>query len=278
MVISEKGIMLIKAFEGFRNTAYQDTGGIWTVGWGQTGSINGRKIESGTTITCDEGEQFLQNQFDVRGNILQKKANNYGVSLTQNQFDVFMSRMYNFGVNHKLHDALLQLIKNSSGQEEIKNSIISGTHDKAGNLLRGLVIRRNAEYQLWTTGQLNTDVINRYNSKIKQCGGKPINRSTGIASSDTIINNNIDGNINDGNINDNNNTQTQVSSDDLDLNSAYADINAFLLTGKAMSDSVIEKKDTNRTDSLNQEVPTKTILNPTHKIDTIINPGIKETI
>lgn len=274
MNISEKGVMLIKAFEGFRSTAYQDTGGIWTIGWGQTGFINGKKIEQGTTITCDEGEQFLQNQFSARGIILQKKANNYGVILTQNQFDVFMSRMYNFGVNHKLHDTLLQLIKNNSSADDVKNSIISGTHDKAGNLLRGLVIRRNAEYQLWSTGQLNSDVIDRYNSKIKQCGGKPIARTTVASNIDDRTNNNIDGNI-DGNINSNDEKNTD---DNLDLNSAYDRINAFLLTGKSMSDSIIEKKDTNRTDSLNQEVSTRTILNPTHKIDTIFNPGIKETL
>lgn len=276
MTISEKGIMLIKAFEGFRTNAYQDTGGIWTVGWGQTGSINGKKIESGTTITCEEGEQFLQVQFSNRGNALQKKADSHGVKLTQNQFDVFMSRMYNFGVNHKLHDTLLNLMKTNAGQDSIKNSIISGTHDKAGNLLRGLVIRRNAEYQLWTTGQLTTDVIDRYNGKIKQCGGKPMSRSSGIASSNFTTSNT--NNTGQSDIQENIPANTSTNSNEIDLTSIYSNVNLFLLTGKGMSDMVTDKKDGERTASLREEVPTKTILNPTHNIDKIINPGATERI
>ena len=36
MKISQKGIKLIKEFEGCYLKAYQDSGGVWTIGWGIT--------------------------------------------------------------------------------------------------------------------------------------------------------------------------------------------------------------------------------------------------
>ena len=36
MKISDNGLNLIKKFEGCRLTAYQDTVGVWTIGYGTT--------------------------------------------------------------------------------------------------------------------------------------------------------------------------------------------------------------------------------------------------
>ena len=38
MKISEKGLALIKEFEGCQLTAYQDEVGVWTIGYGITNS------------------------------------------------------------------------------------------------------------------------------------------------------------------------------------------------------------------------------------------------
>ena len=179
MILSQKGLMLVKGFEGFHSHSYKDSGGIWTVGWGQTGTINGQVIGEGTVITCQEGEAFLQNQIKYRGGVLESKAAKYGITLTQNQFDVFISRMYNFVVNSRLHDTLFKLMQSNAPQDKIEASILTGTRDKAGNVLNGLVIRRSAEYELWSTGNLTKDTINRYNSKIKVCGGTPVSNSSG---------------------------------------------------------------------------------------------------
>ena len=47
MEISEKGLELIKKFEGCRLQAYQDSVGVWTIGYGTT---NADKAITGTTI------------------------------------------------------------------------------------------------------------------------------------------------------------------------------------------------------------------------------------
>ena len=39
MKISKEGIALIKKFEGLELTAYQDSVGVWTIGWGHTKDV-----------------------------------------------------------------------------------------------------------------------------------------------------------------------------------------------------------------------------------------------
>ena len=57
MQISEKGISLIKHFEGCGLEAYQDSVGIWTIGYG---TIKG--VKEGDQITQDEAEHLLQEE------------------------------------------------------------------------------------------------------------------------------------------------------------------------------------------------------------------------
>lgn len=46
--------LLIRVFEGLRLNAYQDSGGLWTIGFGHT-----RSVEPGQTITEPEAQAFL---------------------------------------------------------------------------------------------------------------------------------------------------------------------------------------------------------------------------
>ncbi len=47
MNISKSGIELIKRFEGLRLKAYQDSVGIWTIGYGWTQPVDGKKVGPG---------------------------------------------------------------------------------------------------------------------------------------------------------------------------------------------------------------------------------------
>lgn len=50
MKISSIGLALVKSFEGCKLTAYEDQGGVCTVGYGHTGP----DVHAGETITGDE--------------------------------------------------------------------------------------------------------------------------------------------------------------------------------------------------------------------------------
>ena len=51
---------LIKKFEGYKDKAYQDVKGIWTIGFGLTQYPNGLKVQPGDTITPEQGEKYFQ--------------------------------------------------------------------------------------------------------------------------------------------------------------------------------------------------------------------------
>lgn len=60
MQTSEKGIALIKEFEGCRLTAYQDSVGVWTIGYGWTQPVDGKPIRAGMTIKQETAERLLK--------------------------------------------------------------------------------------------------------------------------------------------------------------------------------------------------------------------------
>ena len=53
--MSDKGIRMLEGFEGLRLNAYQDSGGVWTIGYGHTGNVH-----PGDHITQQQAEQYLR--------------------------------------------------------------------------------------------------------------------------------------------------------------------------------------------------------------------------
>ena len=47
MKMGEKGLKLVKSFEGLYLKAYKCPAGVWTIGYGHTGKVNGKAIRSG---------------------------------------------------------------------------------------------------------------------------------------------------------------------------------------------------------------------------------------
>jgi GH24 family phage-related lysozyme (muramidase) len=60
MQTSDKGIALIKEFEGCKLTAYQDSIGVWTIGYGWTQPVDGKPIRAGMTIKQETAERLLK--------------------------------------------------------------------------------------------------------------------------------------------------------------------------------------------------------------------------
>ena len=57
MNISEEGISLIKNYEGCKLEAYQDSVGVWTIGFGHT-----KDVKDGDQINQDEAEHLLKEE------------------------------------------------------------------------------------------------------------------------------------------------------------------------------------------------------------------------
>jgi len=142
--ISQNGINLIKRFEGCRLTAYQDSVGVWTIGYGTTSAdqaITGTTIYKGLTITQSTADEWLRRSLNKKyGPKVDKFDNVY--HWNQNEFDALCSFAYNIGSI----DGLVSSGKLS--KSKIPSTMKLYVYAK-GQKLKGLVTRRNAEVELF---------------------------------------------------------------------------------------------------------------------------------
>ena len=159
MKISETGLDLIKSFEGCRLTAYQDSVGVWTIGWGHT-----KGVYKGQKITQAQADNLLKEDMIIYENKVNKYNNKY--DFNQNQFDALTSFAYNIG-------SIDQLTANGTRTiTQISNKILA--YDKAGGkVLAGLTRRRKAEKQLFDT-PIDTKEEVKMESSIEDVYSKPI--------------------------------------------------------------------------------------------------------
>lgn len=84
-----------KAHEGFRENAYKDTQGVWTIGYGQT-TINGRPVKEGDTIREKDASTFVQRR--IRENAYSMyKRHPWMEKLSQNALAAAYDLAYNLG-------------------------------------------------------------------------------------------------------------------------------------------------------------------------------------
>ena len=135
MKVSQNGLKLIEEFEGCRLVAYQDSVGVWTIGYGHT-----KNVKRGQTITKEQAEHYLLQ--DVAK--AEKNVNSYDsvYRWNQNQFDALVSFAFNIG-------SINQLTNNGKRSiSEISSKLLA--YNKAGGkVISGLTRRRQAEKALF---------------------------------------------------------------------------------------------------------------------------------
>lgn len=143
--INENGLNLIKHFESLRLEAYQDSVGIWTIGWGHTSSgKNDGTIYEGLKITEEEAEGFLKDDLQKFEDAVSNMVN---IELNDNQFSALVSFAFNLGSANLESSTLLKLLNKNdqfnSAKEFVKWS------KAGGERLKGLVKRRLSERNLF---------------------------------------------------------------------------------------------------------------------------------
>ena len=141
MNISQNGINLIKNFEGLRLDAYQCSSGMWTIGYGHTGS----DVYKGRKITLNEAETLLKQDLTVHVNNVTKLVK---VSLNQNQFDALVSFEFNAGYGNLSTSTLLKLL-NKGDYTGAANQFERWIYDANKKPLEGLKNRRKKEKELF---------------------------------------------------------------------------------------------------------------------------------
>ena len=139
MRTSEAGILLIKSFEGCHTVAYQDAVGVWTIGYGHT-----IDVKEGMTITQHQCDVMLEVDIETYENYVNKYV---VVFLTQNQFDALVSWVYNLGPTNFRKSTMLKVL-NAGKYDEVPYQM-KRWNRAGGQVLKGLVIRREAEAELF---------------------------------------------------------------------------------------------------------------------------------
>jgi lysozyme len=135
MNISQKGIDLIKKFEGCRLQSYICPGNVWTIGYGHTGG----DVFAGKTINQAEADRLLREDLKRFELYVTQYVT---MPLNQGQFDALVSFTYNCGVGN-----LKTLIANRS-LPQIAEALL--LYNKAsGKVLEGLKKRRAEERTLF---------------------------------------------------------------------------------------------------------------------------------
>lgn len=137
--ISMLGLASITQYEGFRENAYLDVGGVPTIGYGSTENVHiGDRIdENGATRRLIS--DLMSEYHPAINNCIE-------VPLNQFEYDAYISLTYNIGSNAFCKSTLVKLL-NQGKYTEACEQILKWNKVK-GRIIPGLVNRREKEYKM----------------------------------------------------------------------------------------------------------------------------------
>lgn len=135
MQYSKSGLALTERFEGCRLVAYQDSVGVWTIGYGHT-----RGVCAGMTCTEAQAQQWLEE--DTANAVADVNANCH-VQLTQDEFDALVDFAFNLG-DGSLNGSTLMKLVNEKNFAAAADQFDEWDH-AGGRVVAGLLRRREAE-------------------------------------------------------------------------------------------------------------------------------------
>lgn len=135
-------LQYLKDKERFEPGKYQDSGGVWTIGYGFTDP----EIVKRGTLTEQEASDLLAKDIENRRNKLRSQITTWD-KLNQNQQDALISYGFNVGVENwkRFQPKLLAALNEERFNEATK--YMDAVHDKKGQKLAGLVKRRKEEQE-----------------------------------------------------------------------------------------------------------------------------------
>ncbi len=139
MTTSNRGIDLIKEFEGLSLKAYLCPAGRWTIGYGHTAGVR-----KGQVITQDDAGRMLADDCHVA----ERALNALGVNFRQEQFDALVSWIFNLGTGSFSTSTLRKRILAGAADEQVADEIVRWVN-AGGKPMPGLMRRRVAEANMF---------------------------------------------------------------------------------------------------------------------------------
>ncbi len=141
MKMSSKGLLFTEQMEGVRYQAYQDTGGVYTIGVGHTSGVY-----KGQTATPEQVRQWLSEDIVEAEDAVNR---NVKVALSQGQFDALVDFVFNVGETQFLKSTLLRLL-NQGAYTLAGNQFSRWIYDN-GVKQPGLIKRAVGRQAMWNS-------------------------------------------------------------------------------------------------------------------------------
>lgn len=144
--LSQKGLELIKQFEGLSLTPYVCAGGINTIGYGNTYYTNGKKVTlQDKPITKQQAEELLKFSLSTYEKAVDSFCRD---DISQSQFDALVSFAYNLGTGALQKSTLIKKVNANPKDVTIADEFLKWNKAN-GRVLAGLTKRRQAEANLY---------------------------------------------------------------------------------------------------------------------------------
>jgi len=144
--LSQKGLELIKQFEGLSLTPYVCAGGINTIGYGNTYYMNGKKVTlKDKPLTLQQAEELLKFSLTTYEKAVDSFCRD---DISQSQFDALVSFAYNLGTSALQKSTLIKKVNANPKDPTIKAEFLKWNKAN-GKVLAGLTKRRQAEANLY---------------------------------------------------------------------------------------------------------------------------------
>jgi len=140
-----KGIPIIRKFEGLKLRAYLCPANVWTIGYGNTFYENGSKVQEGDKITLDRADRLL---FFVVQKFEKEVSKMVTSAINENQLGALTSFAFNVGDGNLAKSTLLKKVNANPNDATIRDEFMRWTK-AGGKVLNGLVTRRKAEADLY---------------------------------------------------------------------------------------------------------------------------------
>ena len=155
MSLNEGGFAsFIKEKEGWRDKAYKDAAGIWTIGYGRTTNPDGSPIRPGQTTSKEQEEGWLGQRLGQERAAVKQYGQEKGYNWNDAQVDALASFRYNGG------QGMLDQLTGGGKRSNEEIAAMIPQYNKAtisGQLteLPGLTKRRQQEQAMFSGGQQN---------------------------------------------------------------------------------------------------------------------------
>ena len=138
---SKAGLQLTESFEGCRLAAYQDSGGVWTIGYGHT-----RGVYPGMTCTQAQAEAWLMEDLAHAERVVHQRVR---VPLDQLEYDALVDFEFNTGALSLGESGCAVLRLLNAGDYLGASAHFDDWVKCKGRVLAGLMRRRGAEQALF---------------------------------------------------------------------------------------------------------------------------------